>query len=114
MTKRKHSIGNSTALLLIVALLAPPMLQFLHIFERYEDYSCTELTGHMDQCEGDCTICDFQLASFTYTIHDFPERITSTIEVISEIGYNALYSYFSKNNTQDRAPPFFSVFLKVR
>lgn len=106
----KKQIGkNLASLLLLVALMLPTVVQFVHIFEDHEHFSCTEKHTHIHKSVTKCEICSFHLASFEYDIFEYPDLLVSEIPVKTLVNFTALqFHAFSIANTQLRAPPAFS------
>ncbi|OEI81107.1 hypothetical protein AST99_05470 [Formosa algae] len=103
----KKQIGkNIASLLLLVALMLPTVVQFVHIFEDHEHYSCTEQKAHIHKSVTKCEICSFHLASFKYDIFEYPDLLITEVPVKPVANFIALHCHaFGTTNTQLRAPP---------
>lgn len=101
-------IPNFSALLLIIIMLIPTSIQFIHIFEKHEhNNNCKEITTHLHEKELDCSLCDFHLSSFDITFKRNLEY--------SSIGISSSYTAYYKSNKYNstkysfnlRGPPMF-------
>ncbi len=109
MDFKKQFGKNIAALLLFVAFMLPPALQFIHVLEGHEHITCNERSTHIHKSIAKCEICSFHLASFNYDIAEYPELLRSTIPVkINDNVASLKLHSFKITNTQLRAPPIFS------
>jgi len=70
-----------TTLLLGMALLFPTAVQFSHVFEGHDHKPCKDLTTHLHEKKIDCSICHFQISSYTYQIQNFKTPFFSEIKI---------------------------------
>jgi len=105
----KKQIGQILAsLILTVVLMLPAIVQFSHIFESHKHVSCTETKTHIHKEVNDCEICKFTLASFNYSLTNYPEfKDIETPISIENFFSSLLFNSSTKTNTQLRAPPSF-------
>jgi hypothetical protein len=109
MDNKKQLGKNIAALLLLIALMLPTVIPFIHIFEGHEHIACSEKTTHIHKNVIKCEICSFNLATFTYDIIEYRELLRPKIPVKIEVNFASLQYHSSKiTNTQLRAPPIFS------
>ncbi|OAB78125.1 hypothetical protein [Cochleicola gelatinilyticus] len=59
------------ATILTAALLFPVLFQFSHIFENHEHKTCSEVSVHLHEKKVDCSIYDFHISLFTYTLNSY-------------------------------------------
>lgn len=106
-SKAKISILNIAALLLVIIMLFPSAFQFVHSFEDHDQSKCTETTTHIHELEVECSICDFQISTFTYS---FNNEIVYSITQNQKL-YAAYYKSKKHNSTKQsfslRGPPRF-------
>ncbi|MBT0608373.1 hypothetical protein [Aequorivita echinoideorum] len=101
---------NITALLLAIALLLPAAVQFAHAFDEHKHEVCSDQTTHLHETISKCGICDFHLATYNYTISEYPDFIMAVLpSEKNQSLYSELFYIFTITNTQLRAPPFFLV-----
>ncbi len=97
------------ALLLLVALMLPTAIDFIHMFEGHDHITCNDSTTHVHKSVVKCDICHFNLASFNYDIAEYPNLLLSKIPQKNEVNFTSLLFNSNKlTNTQLRAPPIFS------
>lgn len=109
MVYKKQVVKNLVALLLFIALMLPTAIHFFHIFEGHEHNAVTEKSTQVHETISKCDICDFQLASFSYDIANYPDLLLPNNTVKIKINFNSLQLHsFKITNTQLRAPPVFS------
>jgi hypothetical protein len=106
----KKQIGKSiSALLLLVALMLPTSIQFIHMLEDHEEVVCTDQTPHIHKTIIKCEVCSFYLASFNYENAEHPDLLLPIILQKTEVNFTSLLPHsFTITNTQLRGPPIFS------
>jgi hypothetical protein len=106
----KKRIGKSiSALLLLVALMLPTAVQFIHTLESHEEVICSDHTSHIHTTIIKCEVCSFYLASFNYDTAKYPDLLLPVIIQKKEVNFASLLPHsFTITNTQLRGPPFFS------
>lgn len=109
MDKNKQAGKILFALLLLIALMLPTSVQFIHSLENHEEIVCNDQTSHVHQSIVKCEICSFYLASFNHSSTDFPELLPPIILQKTDVNFASLLPHsFTITNTQLRAPPYFS------
>lgn len=102
-------VKNMVSIGLLVALLFPFTIQFLHALEGHDHPVCTEVSDHCHAEPSDCDVCDFQFKVIEYQI-SFYELPASTFYFTTfQNSYsNSLTSSYLTGHKQLRAPPVFS------
>ncbi len=109
MNCRKQIGKTLSALLLLVALMLPTSVQFIHMLEGHEEISCNEETAHIHETIIECEVCSFYLASFNYKNAEHPDLLLPIQIQKEELNFTSLLPHsFTITNTQLRGPPFFS------
>lgn len=106
----KKQIGKSiSALLLLVALMLPTSVQFIHSLEDHEEITCSDETSHIHKTIIKCEVCSFYLASFNHQNAEHPDLLLPIILQKTDVNFASLLPHsFTITNTQLRGPPFFS------
>ncbi len=107
MENKKQFYGIVTALVLIIALMLPAVVQFSHIFnQEHEHVVCKDKTTHVHNAIVKCDICHFQLTSFNYDVVQYPNFKSAIIPSTIEKRFSSLlFNSYKNTNTQLRAPP---------
>lgn len=107
MKNRKilKSLLNFSALLFIIILLLPTIVQFAHVFEEHEQTNCNEITTHFHEHELECSICDFNLnQNYSFVIQEFQFNNFSFKNRFTLELYNFKY-YHQQLSYSLRGPP---------
>ena len=106
----KKNIKNIVASVLLLTLLLPFAVQFIHSFEKHEHTVCNaQNIIHFDTHEIDCSVFHFRIDTNTI---DFETKI---IFLENDFGFEKIYSETQKNKAvtlyfkSSRAPPFLLV-----
>jgi hypothetical protein len=109
MEYKEQLIKRIASLLLIIALMMPIAVKFIHIFEGHEHVACTEHKTHLHKSNSKCDICIFQIGSFNYDVIGYPELLITETPCNIKGGICAVSLHsFKVNNTKLRAPPIFA------
>jgi len=73
MVFKKNIVQYIAALALSLALVLPMAIQFSHVFEHHEHVTCTDTKVHLHEKKIDCSVCDFHLSSFAFSITDWSD-----------------------------------------
>lgn len=102
------TVINFSVVVLTLLILLPTIVQLFHIFEKHEQSNCNELTTHIHEQEIDCSICDFKISTFNYSIVNHQEYYT----VMHNLEYADFYKSKKHNSIKLtfslRGPPLFS------
>ena len=106
----KNQIGkNVVAVLLLLAVMLPSAIQFVHMIEGHEGIACNDQSTHIHKSEKVCEVCAFNLTSLSYAIVKYPDLLLIQISVKVSTNYTPTQLYFSTlTNKQLRGPPVFS------
>lgn len=106
----KH-VGKGISVFVLVSILQfPSVIRFSHHCEAHEHYTFMLDVDDFHEAGHDCSICHFQLASFTYDIPVFPELLSRTYpETAEKHFFCTAINCFTLTNARLRAPPLFSL-----
>jgi len=62
----------------MLVLLLPSGMQLVHSFESHEHSSCSELKAHIHKKELDCSLCDFQHSTYSFSTENLNEFLSAT------------------------------------
>ena len=106
MDYKKQLTKSIASLALLIALMLPTAVQFIHMFEGHEHIACSENKTHIHKSSTKCEICSFHLGSFNYDITEYPDLLVSEIPMnVKDTSTSLLFHSFKVTNTQLRAPP---------
>lgn len=88
-------------------MLFPSAFQFAHAFENHEQSKCTETTTHIHELEVECSVCDFQISTFTYSFDNQIEYLPTKNETIYADFYKSKKHNSIKQSFSLRGPPRF-------
>ncbi len=105
-----QSLGKTIfALLFVIVLWLPASVQFFHLFEDHQHFSCTETSTHFHKATSKCEIASFHLKSFHYQFTNYLDVAILVIPVsVSSTYYSLELIPFKPTSKQLRAPPIFS------
>lgn len=109
MGYKKQIVKSIASLVLLLALMLPTAIQFIHLFEGHEHTACTEQKTHIHESTPKCEICSFHLTSFDYNLAVYTNLVTPEIPAEVNVKVTPLYlRSITVTNTQLRAPPVVS------
>ncbi len=107
MKNRKiiKSLFNFSALLFIIIMLLPTIIQFTHVFEEHEQTDCNVVTTHIHKHELECSTCDFNLNQNYYSSNqDYQDTFITYQKKVCYKLYNFKY-YHQHLSYSLRGPP---------
>jgi ABC-type sugar transport system permease subunit len=111
MKKTNYISKALTSVFLLLFMMSPLVIQFVHSFENHKHTTCKDQKNqntHIHQKSLDCHICDFHFFSFTYDISSYPEFVKATITLkVAKKFTTQFINSFNNNNTLLRGPPNF-------
>ncbi|WP_165748139.1 hypothetical protein [Cellulophaga sp. Z1A5H] len=111
MKKTNYISKALTAVFLLLFMMLPLAIQFVHSFENHEHTTCKDQDNqntHIHQKSLDCHICDFHFFSFTYDLSSYPELVKTTFSLKVTNSFTTQFiNSFNNNNTFLRGPPSF-------
>lgn len=110
MGYKKQIVKSIASLVLLVALVLPTAIQFIHVFEcNHEHDALAHEKTTIHEPSSKCDICSFHLTSFDYNLEVYPNLILPEIPFRVNVKVTPLYlRTITVTNTQLRAPPVFS------
>ncbi|QXP52128.1 hypothetical protein [Cellulophaga sp. HaHa_2_1] len=111
MKKTNYIPKALTSVFLLLFMMLPLAIQFVHSCESHEHIACKNQDNqktHIHQKSLDCHICDFHFFSFTYDISSYPEFVKTAFSLKAITSFTPQFiNTFLNNNTSLRGPPSF-------
>ena len=103
---KEHIVFKTLALSLVLTLLVPSALKFIHIFEHHEHEVCLgEKTTHLHKIDLECEFHKFQLnKNFTFTF-SYLELFSEEIEILETDSQYVFLSKYQSLHFSLRGPP---------
>jgi len=109
MHKRVQDILKAIgAIILMAALLFPVLLQFTHMFEDHDHKPCAEVSVHLHEKKIDCSICDFHITLFTYTLNSYYELHIQQYNKLVTTAFIASEKQAVNHHFYLRGPPLYT------
>ena len=107
---KKKQIGKSLATLgLLLTMMLPTFVQFVHAFGAHEHFVCTDRDSHVHQTPVKCEICTIQLTPFDFDLTDYDGLVPAEFIVQqAELAVSTHVESFNLNYNLLRGPPFTS------
>jgi hypothetical protein len=106
MNRRKIFFLKITSSMMMLTLMLPLSLQFLHIFESHQHKVCDDITTHLHKDAPDCDLCDFHFSPFDYTFTELPKLVAVQILYLpAKFTGPLLFNNLNDSTAQLRAPP---------
>ena len=106
MERKNQVVKNLYAWVLLVALILPATIQFIHSFECHSHVSLIDQKADIHNDVDTCELCAFQLASFNYSINEYPDLNLPEITVKLKNHFITSHAKLSKFSFKKlRAPP---------
>ena len=109
MFKKNQMIKSLATCGLLLTMMLPTFIQFVHVFGVHEHFVCTDQDSHVHQTPVKCEICTVQLTPFDFDLTDYDGLVPAEFIVQqSELLVSKHAEPLNFNSNPLRGPPFAS------